>query len=191
MGHLVTQFQGQILRAAANNRVCGHASTCGHDPTSPTIYRAIFSWPFHFGSGVFATITISWFERLDICEMFDHLHLFIIHYNSCIGLHFPMFRSLVCFTFSSSSLAFTMLVTFPINLSASSFYSSQITVSCACLRLEPNFHLSWFQFPHFSPVVPLTQCTNWRYVVKECNLALLLSQYYECTTVACIPSHVS
>ena len=23
MGHLVTQFQGQILRAAANNRVCG------------------------------------------------------------------------------------------------------------------------------------------------------------------------
>ena len=32
----VTQFQGQILRAAANNRVCGHASTCGHAPTSPT-----------------------------------------------------------------------------------------------------------------------------------------------------------
>ena len=25
MGHLVTQFQGQILHAAANNRVCGHA----------------------------------------------------------------------------------------------------------------------------------------------------------------------
>ena len=36
MGHVVTQFQGQILRAAANNRVCGHASTCGHAPTSPT-----------------------------------------------------------------------------------------------------------------------------------------------------------
>ena len=35
MGHLVTPFQGQILRAAANNRVCGHASTRGHAPTSP------------------------------------------------------------------------------------------------------------------------------------------------------------
>ena len=30
----MTQFQGQIVRAAANNRVCGHASACGH--TSPT-----------------------------------------------------------------------------------------------------------------------------------------------------------
>ena len=36
MGHLVTQFQGQILRTAANNRVCGHASGCGYVPTSPT-----------------------------------------------------------------------------------------------------------------------------------------------------------
>ena len=38
MGHLVTQFQGQILRAAANNRVCGHASTCGHALLPPTDY---------------------------------------------------------------------------------------------------------------------------------------------------------
>ena len=36
MGHLVTQFQGQILRAGANNRVCGHDSTCRHAPTPPT-----------------------------------------------------------------------------------------------------------------------------------------------------------
>ena len=35
VGHLVTQFQGQVLRAAANNRVCGHASGCGYAPTSP------------------------------------------------------------------------------------------------------------------------------------------------------------
>ena len=32
MGHLVTQFQGQILRDAANNRVRGHASVCGYAP---------------------------------------------------------------------------------------------------------------------------------------------------------------
>ena len=32
----MTQFQGLILRAAANNRVCGHASGCGYAPTSPT-----------------------------------------------------------------------------------------------------------------------------------------------------------
>ena len=35
MAHLVTQFQGQsrqILRAAANNRVRGHASVCGYAP---------------------------------------------------------------------------------------------------------------------------------------------------------------
>ena len=32
MGHLVTQFQGQILRDAANSRVRGHASVCGHAP---------------------------------------------------------------------------------------------------------------------------------------------------------------
>ena len=39
MGHLVTQFQGQILRAAANNRVRGHASVCGYaPPPSPTWY---------------------------------------------------------------------------------------------------------------------------------------------------------
>ena len=35
MGHLVTQFQGQILRDAANNRVRGHASVCGHAPPLP------------------------------------------------------------------------------------------------------------------------------------------------------------
>ena len=39
MGHFVTQFQGQILRAVANNRVCGHTTTCGHAPTSPTHVR--------------------------------------------------------------------------------------------------------------------------------------------------------
>ena len=33
MGHLVTPFQSQILCAAANNRVCGHA----YAPTSPTV----------------------------------------------------------------------------------------------------------------------------------------------------------
>ena len=37
VGHLVTQLQGQILRAAANNRVRGHASVCGYAPPSPTI----------------------------------------------------------------------------------------------------------------------------------------------------------
>ena len=35
VGHLVTQFQGQILRAATNNRVRGHASVCGHAPPLP------------------------------------------------------------------------------------------------------------------------------------------------------------
>ena len=35
----MTPFQGQILRSAANNRVCGHASTCGHAPTFPTYHR--------------------------------------------------------------------------------------------------------------------------------------------------------
>ena len=35
VGHLVTQFQGQILRAAANNRVRGHASVCGYAPPFP------------------------------------------------------------------------------------------------------------------------------------------------------------
>ena len=38
IGHLVTQFQGQILRAAENNRVCGHASTCGHAPTVSRVF---------------------------------------------------------------------------------------------------------------------------------------------------------
>ena len=42
MGHLVTQFQWQILRAAANNRVCGHASTCVHAPTSPTEEEGLY-----------------------------------------------------------------------------------------------------------------------------------------------------
>ena len=37
MGHLVTQFQGQILRAAANNRVRGHASVCGYAPPLPSV----------------------------------------------------------------------------------------------------------------------------------------------------------
>ena len=35
MDHLVIQFQGQILRAAANDRVCGHALGCRYAPTSP------------------------------------------------------------------------------------------------------------------------------------------------------------
>ena len=38
VGHLVTQFQGQILRAAANNRVRGHASVCGYAPPSPKYF---------------------------------------------------------------------------------------------------------------------------------------------------------
>ena len=33
--HCVTRSQDQILRAAANNRVCGNASGCGYAPTSP------------------------------------------------------------------------------------------------------------------------------------------------------------
>ena len=38
MGHLVTQFQGQILRAAANNgvRTC---LGCGYAPTSPIDHK--------------------------------------------------------------------------------------------------------------------------------------------------------
>ena len=40
VGHLVTQFQGQILRAAANNRVRGHASVCGYAPPLP-LHRSI------------------------------------------------------------------------------------------------------------------------------------------------------
>ena len=38
MGNLVSQFQGQILRAAANNTVCGHAKGCVYAPTSPMRY---------------------------------------------------------------------------------------------------------------------------------------------------------
>ena len=34
-GHRVTRSQDQILRAAANNRVCRHASGCCYAPTSP------------------------------------------------------------------------------------------------------------------------------------------------------------
>ena len=41
MGHLVTQFQGQILRDAANNRVRGHASVCGHSPLPLPLYKAL------------------------------------------------------------------------------------------------------------------------------------------------------
>ena len=41
VGLLVTQFQSQILRAAANNRVRGHASVCGYAPPSPTYNKCI------------------------------------------------------------------------------------------------------------------------------------------------------
>ena len=44
-------------------------------------------------------------------------------------------------------------------------------MSSACLRLEPNVHLSWLQFPQFPTVVSLTQCIHWRDVAKECNAA--------------------
>ena len=37
IGYLVTPFQSQILRAAANNMVCGHASMRGHARTSSTL----------------------------------------------------------------------------------------------------------------------------------------------------------
>ena len=43
MGHLVTQFQGQISRDAANNRVRGHASVCGYAPPLPLhLYVVVF-----------------------------------------------------------------------------------------------------------------------------------------------------
>ena len=53
MGNLVIQFQGQIVRAAANNRVCGHASTCRHAPTSPNL-----SWTpkFYLLNNVYTTL---------------------------------------------------------------------------------------------------------------------------------------
>ena len=38
MGHLVTQFQGQTLRAAANNRVCRQAGAAM--PRLPLYYTA-------------------------------------------------------------------------------------------------------------------------------------------------------
>ena len=84
--------------------------------------------------------------------------------SDCI---FPIFRSLVYFTFNFSSLAFTMLITFTISLSASSCDSAQSSVSYACLRLEPDFNLSWFQFPQFPHVVSLTQCRP--YTLKICE----------------------
>ena len=43
VGHLVTQFQGQILRAAANNRVRGHAF--------PYSFAAVF-----FGTGTITAV---------------------------------------------------------------------------------------------------------------------------------------
>ena len=42
VGHLVTPFQSQILCAAANNRVRGHASVCGYAPPSPTASSSVF-----------------------------------------------------------------------------------------------------------------------------------------------------
>ena len=45
----MTQFQDQILSAAVNdNRVCGHASTCGHAPTSPTSCRSTSKYILYF-----------------------------------------------------------------------------------------------------------------------------------------------
>ena len=59
----------------------------------------------------------TYFSEEEIFEMFNHLNFFIIHCNSCI---FPIFRSLVFFTFNFSNLAFPMMLTFQISLSASS-----------------------------------------------------------------------
>ena len=55
VGHLVTQFQGQILRAAANNRVRGHASVCGYDPPSPTLDTKLFIYVRWLRVGKFDT----------------------------------------------------------------------------------------------------------------------------------------
>ena len=111
------------------------------------------------------------FQQSELFEMFDHLHFFIIHYDSCIGLY-PAVRSLVCFTFNFSSLEFTILYRL---IFQPPLLTAQRSVSSACLRLEPNSHLSLLQFLHFPPVVPLTRCINLR-DVKKCNLASLLSQ---------------
>ena len=87
----------------------------------------------------------------------DHLLLFTIHYNFCIGLYFQIFKSLVCFIFTSNSFAFTVLLTFPISLSASSCDSSQIAVSSACLRFKANFRL---------PISSFFACRSTRLNVK-------------------------
>ncbi len=96
------------------------------------------------GSGVFATIAISWFQWAEIFEMFNHLNLFIIHCNSCIGLHLPIFRRLVFVTCNSSNLAFPILLNFPISLSASSCEFAQMRCR---LRISDLSHLSWYPFP--------------------------------------------
>ena len=77
------------------------------------------------------------FQRSEIFEIFDHLHC-----SSSIGLCFPNVQKLGGFTFNFSSLAFTMLLTVPKNLSASSCDPAQSAMSSACLIFEPNFNLS-------------------------------------------------
>ena len=82
--------------------------------------------------------------------------------SDCI---FPIFRSLVFFTFNFSNHAFPMLLTFPISLSASFCEFAQRAVSSAYLRLETNFLPMWI------PISSISACriTDSVYKLKICG----------------------
>ena len=141
-----------------------------------TIDRALFSWPFQFG--IFATILPSGHfsdprylrcSTNSICSSST-----ITPASDCI---FPIFRSLVCFTLNFSSLDFTMLLTFPFNLSASSCdYTQRGVVRVSQIRAQ--FPLMLITMSSFSACC---RTYHWLSVSIEemCekgNLASLLSQ---------------
>ena len=71
MGHLVTQFQGQILRDAPNIRARGHASVCGYDPP----------FPYIIGQEVYYSIGRFFYY---IIEHLLHYRAFLLHYRALI-----------------------------------------------------------------------------------------------------------
>ena len=98
--------------------------------------------------------------------MFNHIT--VTPASDCI---FPIFRSFVFFTFNFSSLAFPMVLTFPINLLASSCEFAQSAASYAYLRLDrTNRRTNIYTHKSISSLSDcLTDISLW---MKSCTLKL-------------------
>ena len=126
MAHLVTQFQGQLLRDAANNWVRGHASVCGYAPPSPTSssfsiyrlyesFRLVFCLPLRLFPGTGASnillcdLLCLWFRPTDPLTS----SFLIVSFSMTPHIHRSIIISLIGFSLLTMSLSHTAMMALP------------------------------------------------------------------------------